>query len=92
MNYNKKGQPVFPSDKDQAIFAKQVEGTKQYVYYVMTYNNNIYDPLGPDSNREYNLNKELKKTNKEAFDHYISYLQSNNRIFMTKAQRSYLNG
>lgn len=89
MKYNKKGQPI---DVGQKVFAEHIDGVKQKVYYVLTYNNIIYDPLGPDSNRESSLRTELKKTNEDSFFAYLSYLQSNNRIYMTKAQRSYLNG
>jgi len=87
--YNKKGQDAADAEK---IFAKVVEGTRQKVYYVLTYNNLLYDPLGPDSNRESRINTELKKTNKQTFDYYMHYLKDKNRMYITRAQRSFING
>lgn len=87
--YNKHGEVVADTDK---VFAEIVNGTRQKVYYVLTYNNTLYDPLGPDSNRESNLNTELKKTNKQTFDYYMHYLKDRNRLYITRAQRSFING
>lgn len=89
MNYNKFGQESNEKDK---VFAKTIDGKIKKIYYVLTYNNLVYDPLGPDSNREANLNTVLKPTSKQTFDYYMKYLQSNNRLYITKAQRSYING
>ncbi len=89
MKYNKQGQEA---DGEQKIFAEELDGSKQKVYSVLTYNNLIYDPLGADSHRESRINLQLKKTNKTAFSNYIKYLQTNNRIYITQAQRSHANG
>jgi hypothetical protein len=89
MKYNKLGQTAESND---LIFAELIDGPVQKVYYVLTYNNLLYDPLGPDSNREQNLSTKLKKTSKNTFDSYVKYLQSKNRLHLTQAQRSYING
>ena len=89
MKYNKLGQTAESND---LIFAELIDGPVQKVYYVLTYNNLLYDPLGPDSNREHNLSTKLKKTSKNTFDSYVKYLQSKNRLHLTQAQRSYING
>ena len=87
--YNKLGQEIENNDK---VFAEIVDGGKQKVYYVLTYNNLLYDPLGPDSNRESRLDTVLKKTNKQTFDYYMHYLKDKNRMYITRAQRSFING
>ena len=89
MKYNKYGQEAQEGEK---IFAEYVDGSRQKVYSVLTYNNALYDPLGTDSHRESKLNTTLKKTTKQTFDHYINYLQDRNKIYITRAQRSFING
>lgn len=89
MKYNKHGQEAQKGDK---VFAEYVDGSKQKIYSVLTYNNSLYDPLGTDSHRESKLNTVLKKTTKQTFDYYIHYLQDRNKIYITRAQRSFING
>jgi hypothetical protein len=89
MKYNRKG--IVAEDGDK-IFAQTVDGSVKTIYYVLTYNNLVYDPLGSDSNRESKLTTQLKPTSKKTFDSYIKYLQSRNRIHITMAQRSFING
>ena len=88
MKYNKKGQEA--DDKDK-VFAELIEGSARKVYKVLTFNNLIYDPLGTDSHREKTLNTRLKSTDKRTFDYYMHYLQDGNRIYITRAQRSFIN-
>lgn len=89
MKYNKKGNLAEDGDK---IFAEVVEGSIKTLYYVLTYNNLVYDPLGSDSNRESRLSTQLKQASKKTFDSYLKYLQSHNRLHITMAQRSFING
>lgn len=89
MKYNKYGQEAQEGDK---VFAEHVDGSKQKVYSVLTYNNSLYDPLGTDSHRESKLNTVLKKTDKATFDYYLHYLKNRNKIYITRAQRSFING
>lgn len=90
MKYNRQGEQY--EEKDGVVFAEKIEGSQQIIFNVLTYNNNLYDPLGADSNRESNLNLALRKTNEDTFKAYIKYLKTNSRIYITKAQRSFLNG
>jgi hypothetical protein len=90
MKYNRNGEEY--SDEDILIFAEKLEGSRQTVFSVLTHNNNLYDPLGADSNRESNLILSLRNTNEDTFKSYIKYLKTNSRIYITKAQRSFLNG
>ena len=88
MKYNKKG---IKATSDESVFAECVDGNVQQKYLVLTHNNLIYDPRGTDSHRESVLHKTLRSTNKTTFDYYLQYLQTGNALFMTRAQRSYIN-
>ena len=89
MKYNKNGKEAQTDDK---VFAETKQGSAQTVYYVLTYNNSLYDPLGTDSHREKTLKTTLKKTDKATFDYYRHYLEERNKVYITRAQRSYING
>ena len=89
MKYNKHGQEASDQEK---VFAEIINGSSQRVYNVLTYNNSLYDPLGTDSHREATLNTVLKKTDKATFDYYMHYLKERNKIYITRAQRSFING
>jgi len=88
-NFNKKGQPAKGEDK---VFAYLNNGSQQIVAKVLTYNNLLYDPLGADSNRENNLDTKLRKVDAKVFGSYVKYLQTNNKLFFTHAQRLFNNG
>ena len=89
MKYNKSGEEA---QQGEIVFAEKVEGSRQNVHRVLTYNNALYDPLGTDSHREKTLNTVLKKTDKATFDYYMHYLKERNRIYITRAQRSFIDG
>jgi hypothetical protein len=82
--------------KKDKVYAKYTEallgnGTKQIRYLISTFNNIPYDPKGIDSHRESNLDIKLKSVSKQVFDYYILYLKTKNTLYMTRAQRSYIN-
>lgn len=87
--YDNKG--VQTEDENKA-FAKEISGTQQQKYYILTHNNYPYDPQGPDSNREKNLNLKLRATNHIAFIAYTKYLNTRNSVHYTMTTRSFLNG
>lgn len=93
--YNKLGQ-ISESDKEK-VFAISTEANLgkdkfQKTYSIITQNNSPYDPYGIDSHRESTLALKLKKVSKQTFDYYILYLQTRNSLYMTRAQRSFING
>lgn len=93
--FNKFGDPI-SSEKDK-VFAKYLKielgnGDVQKKYFVLTYNNIPYDPSGIDSHRESTLSMKLKTVSQTTFDSYVLYLKTRNPIYMTKAQRSFING
>ena len=89
MKYNKHGEQAADGE---SVFAEKVEGSRQNIHRVLTYNNTLYDPLGTDSHRESVLALKLKKTSKQTFDYYLHYLKDRNRIYITRAQRSFIDG
>lgn len=88
-NFNKNGAPV-RSDKEN-IFAKiVVSQNDKSNYFINTYKNEIFDPIGINSKRK-NLETKLKRVSKETFDFYLIYLQTNNSIYLTRANRRFIN-
>lgn len=92
--YNKLG--GISKDKEK-IFAKHSQaelsgGGEQKKFYITVYNNVPYDPYGVDSHREENLSIKLKSVSEQTFDYYILYLKTRNSLYMTRANRSFING
>jgi hypothetical protein len=89
VDFNKNGTQV--SSTKEKVFAKIVESEKNNNYLIKTYNNEIYDPMGLNSNRERFLQTKLKRVSKDTFDFYLIYLQTNNSIYLTRANRRFIN-
>ncbi len=93
--YDRSGSVVEESvDK---IFAQVIDvdlggNQRQKKFFIRTYNNLPFDPLGPDSRREIWTRTLLKVVSQSTFDYYIMYLKSNNSLYMTRTQRSFING
>jgi predicted aldo/keto reductase-like oxidoreductase len=89
VDFNKNGKQV--ASTKEKVFAKIVQSEKNNNYLIKTYNNEIYDPMGLNSNRERFLQTKLKKVSKDTFDFYLIYLQTNNSIYLTRANRRFIN-
>ena len=83
-------------DKDEQHklphYAKMVqtsEGTESY--FIRIYQSTPFDPMGPYGRRERNLDTQIKKVSRSTFDFYVTYLKTNNSIYLTKASRGFLN-
>ena len=92
---NKLGRSI--TDESERVFAKTIttdmgEGRVQMKYAIITFNNQPYDPYGADSHRESNLRLEYKPVSQQTYNYYTSYLKSKNSLYMTRAQRSFING
>ena len=48
-------------------------------------------PANPKKRQAY-LETKMTKVAKKTFDYYITYLQTNNSIYLTRTNRSYQNG
>jgi|TARA_B100000073_G_C23687307_1_gene554998 predicted aldo/keto reductase-like oxidoreductase len=89
VDFNKNGTQV--ASTKEKVFAKIVESEKNNQYFIKTYNNEIYDPMGLNSNRERFLQTKLRRVSKDTFDFYLIYLQTNNSIYLTRANRRFIN-
>jgi hypothetical protein len=90
IDYINKNGEVIDNDYDK-VYAKIVHEDKKETFYVKTYDNAIFDPLGRLSNRENVLETKMKRVSKSTFDYYVMYLNTNNSIYLTKANRSFIN-
>lgn len=77
-------------------FAKKLiqpsrEGEAKVTFYIRTHQAALFDPNGPYGRRERTLDTKMKQVSKNTFDFYITYLKTNNSIYLTKAQRGFLN-
>lgn len=73
---------------EKTVFVNDVS---RVVYKVLFLNNSLYDPLGPDSHRESSLELKLQSVNRETFENYLKYLRKKNSLYLTKANRSFIN-
>ena len=89
--FDKNGNMIeVPKSKDAYGKIRSVnDGEKLYLAKVLQ--NNLYDPIGTYSNRRRYLESSFKKVSKDTFDFYMMYLKTNNSIYLTKAQRGFLN-
>jgi hypothetical protein len=60
-------------------------------HYICTYQGTPLDPSGPYGRRERILDTKMQRVSKNTFDLYLTYLKTNNSIYLTKAQRGMLN-
>lgn len=87
--FDKVGQET--SNLKEKNFAKVVVDKGRASYYIRTYQNMPYDPLGAYSRREIFEDTKMDRVSKNTFDFYLMYLKSNNSIYMTRAQRGFIN-
>lgn len=83
--------------QSEKVFSKSFSvdlggGKIQNKYFIRTFNNVPLDPFGPEAGREIWNRTELKTVSEIAFENYNNYLLTRNRIFLTKVNRSYING
>ena len=77
---------------NQKVYAKVTyRDGKEHSFKIRIFQNSPYDPLGAYGKRENYIETKLKKVSKNTFDFYMMYLKTNNSIYMTKAQRGFLN-
>jgi hypothetical protein len=93
--YNKSG--ILTTEGADKIFAKALEidlgnDKSQKKFFIRTFNNTPFDPLGPDGKRDVWSRTEMKPVSQNTFDYYIMYLRSKNSLYMTRTQRSFING
>ena len=75
---------------------KEGEGMEEYEvlevsHFVRCHQNVPLDPLGPYGKRDHNLDTKMTRVSKNTFDFYVTYLKTNNSIYLTKAARGVMN-
>lgn len=78
---------ITDQEKNEKVFSKVI-GNK---YFIRTFNNVPFDPHGPESGRQIWNRTQLKSVSKITFEYYNTYLGTRNRLYLTKANRSYIN-
>jgi hypothetical protein len=87
---NKSGK-VIENDRDKVYAQVLIEGERE-IHYIVTYQNSPLDPMGRYQKRQAYLETKMAKVTKKTFDFYITYLQTNNSIYLTRTNRSFQNG
>lgn len=87
-NFNRNGLVANSKDK---VYAKSVSSEKEQHYYIKTYQNQPFDPMGANATRERYLETKMKRVSKDTFDFYLIYLQTNNSIYLTRTNRRFIN-
>jgi hypothetical protein len=77
--------------KNEKVYAKVVSNRGIPAYYIKTFNNELFDPLGIYAKRENMLETKFLRVEKNIFDFYMVYLATNKSIYFTKAQRGLTN-
>tara|TARA_B100001939_G_scaffold310106_1_gene291770 strand:+ start:485 stop:814 length:330 start_codon:yes stop_codon:yes gene_type:complete len=87
---NKNGK-VIANDRDKVYAQVLVENNRE-THYIVTYQNSPLDPMGRYQKRQAYLETKMTRVAKKTFDFYVTYLQTNNSIYLTRTNRSYQNG
>lgn len=95
--YDKRGVIINDTTSKIKIFAQETEipmpnNKIQKKFLILLFRSVPFDPYGIDSNYENSANLKLKNVNEITFNYYLQYLQTRNLIYMTYAQRSFING
>lgn len=94
--FNKTGGVIENSEVNKVTHhAKIIQTTHgeevKETYYIRVHQGTLFDPSGPYGKRERTLDTQMKRVSRNTFDMYITYLKTNNSIYLTKAQRGFLN-
>jgi hypothetical protein len=92
--FGRHGEPVL--NKKETAMSKTVsdkfgEEDPRESHYVQTFQGGLYDPNGMYSHRESSIELKMSRVTKNTFDFYMLYLKTKNSLYLTRAQRSFLN-
>lgn len=82
--YGSLGVRLVSEDK---AFAKTIQIDDRKTHYIKYGRGEIFDPYGIDREKIKRPYYSFKKVNDKIFDHYMSYLKTEKRIFLTRANR-----
>lgn len=85
------------TDINEKVFSKSLiidldNNKKQEKFFVRIFGGVPLDPFGPEAGREIWNRTSMRQVSKTTFESYNNYLSTRNRIFLTKANRSYIDG
>jgi hypothetical protein len=90
--FDKAGLLVISSkEKSYAKVVASPENPERETYYIKTHKHEPYDPWGMHSHREQYLDTVFRRVSKSTFDFYMMFLKTKNFLYMTRAQRSFIN-
>lgn len=84
-SYIGKGGQSVASEKE--AFAKIVQDKGRKLCYIKYGRGDLFDPFGPDRDKQNRPYFDFKKVKSGVFDHYLSYLKRRERIYFTRARR-----
>jgi len=88
--FDKKGTHVLSSK--ETAFAKVIKSEgKNDRHFILVHDSTPHDPWGMYKNRERSVRMDMKRVSKETFDFYMLFLKTRNSLYMTRAQRSFIN-
>ena len=88
--FNKNGEKV--SNEKDFFFTKTIGNNRSLSYYIREHEGILFDPTGVNSYRVKFVDTKMRKVSKTTFDFYMIYLKTKNNIYLTRAQRSFLDG
>ena len=88
-HFDRSGNPVI--NNKEVSFAKVVETQNNTRHYILVHENVPYDTGGMYSHREPYIQLKHKMVSKETFDFYMMFLKTSNSLYLTRANRSFLN-
>jgi len=77
--------------RNEKSYAKTKNANGHKTYYVMTHRSALYDPWGMHGHREDHIQTQMQKVSLETFDFYMLFLKTRNSLYLTRAQRSFIN-
>ena len=87
--FDRLGNPTL-TDRE-TVYAKRRIVNETEAYLVATHQDIPFNPRGTPASIEDYVNIRLKKTSQETFNFYMLFLKTNNSLYLTKAQRRFLN-
>ena len=88
--FDKRGEKVL--SLRETAFAKVLsKESGKTTYFVLTYENNPFDPWGMYKNKAGDIKTSLKSVSKITFDFYMLFLKTRNSLYLTRANRSFIN-
>lgn len=69
----------------------KLNGDEHLSLFINTLNGALYDPYGVDSTKRISIMFKEKPVDTKTFENYLKYLRSRNNLYMTRAQRSFIN-